>query len=192
MILDIREDMKEVNKMFRSLSGNIVPNAISGAINKTLTSVRAEAARNIKKEVNMKVGQIKKSIIIVKSNKKRLVGHYIVIPANEGKGLNLIEFVKSSRRNTTAFRKKQGVIARAWEKEKLYKNAFIGKAKSSGKLLVYKRDKSKASGVKALPAASIPSTYFKKEILNSINKFGKATFTKKLQQEINFRLSKLR
>ncbi len=192
MRLDIRSDMKEVNNMFKSLSSGIVPNAISSAINKTLTSVRAEAAREIKSEISLKIGQIKKSIIIKKSRPKNLSGYYVVIPANEGRGTNLIEFVTPSKRTTTAFRKQKGVTAKAWNQAKLYRGAFIGRGKSSGKLLVFKRDKRRTSGVKALPAASIPATYFRRKVLAKIDKVGRNTFSNKLQQEINFRLRKIR
>lgn len=73
-MIEVQYDKAQIMRLERRLSSmpQKVPVVLSRAINKTATFARAGAAREIKKEANIKIGDIKKSMGLTKANRSRL------------------------------------------------------------------------------------------------------------------------
>lgn len=88
MRLDVRSDLKEVEALFREL-GPGVQRAAARALNDTIRTVRAEGARAIKREHRgMKIGDIKRAMVMKQAFPKRLQASVDV----EGKPLSFTLF----------------------------------------------------------------------------------------------------
>ena len=73
MRLDVRADVKGAQRFVRELDKRAVPRAAARAMNDTITTVRAEGAREIKKRhPQLKIGDIKHEMKVTKANQYQL------------------------------------------------------------------------------------------------------------------------
>lgn len=117
----------QLKKKLTFLELKAFPRAMSKALNRTATTVRAEQARAIKESMGLsRVGDVKKRISIRKARPNRLVARL----EYKGRPLNLIAF--------KARQLKAGVRHQAWGNKRTIAGAFIVEA-SNGKRLVFIR-----------------------------------------------------
>lgn len=196
--LDIKADLSAIRRQLRSLSSDILPKAAATALNKTAVNVRTEASRSISKQTGMKVGAVKKRIIIKRARRMALIADVI----GRKYAPNLINYVRKSQANTRSFRRKkgrgknrafahEGVIARAWNKRKVYDGSFIGRSKA-GKLLVFAREGDERKPIKPVYGPSLPRTFIKKETEKVMRAVAQRRWVINIEREVRFRLSKLR
>lgn len=92
--LDVRSDLREVEKLFKYL-GPGVAKAASRALNDTITTVRAEGAREIKrKHKALKIGDIKREMKLGRATRQLLSAG----TSTTGKPLPLQHFAPSSKK----------------------------------------------------------------------------------------------
>lgn len=73
--LDIRADVRQVQRLYSNLKKSAVRKAAARAINDVIITVRAEGAREIKKaHPALKIGDIKNAMFMRKANRLTLVG----------------------------------------------------------------------------------------------------------------------
>ena len=94
---------------------------------------------------------------------------------------NVIEF---SARQT-----KKGVSAKVWGKRRVYKHAFIGSGKNSGKQLVFKRLKG-SKRIKALHGASLPREFERQDMEKIFKKKIKTRFPILFKRAVEFQMLK--
>jgi len=99
-----------------------------------------------------------------------------------GKVANVIEF---SARQT-----KKGVSAKVWGKRRVYKHAFIGSGKNSGKQLVFWKSKRNPKKLKALHGASLPREFHRGDMEKIFNKKIKTRFPILFKRALEFHLMK--
>ena len=189
LVLDIKLDVKEVKRYLNRVQHGAVDKAAARSINRTASKVQTISRREVAKQIGLAQKKFKKNLAIsVKANKNRLFAKV----AAKGKEFNLIEWVTPAKKKVGAFRKKHGVIAKPYRKKKEYKGAFIGRGKSSGKLLVFKRLNQKRSSIKAMYGPSVPKTFIQKEIVKQMNKVAEKTWKKEFDQNLKYYLGKIK
>jgi len=185
--LDVTADIKDVTKMLKGLNTKTEA-AASRALNKTIASAKTQATRTISKETGIKPQKkVREVLVVSKARRTKLVA---VLEAKP-RVFNLIEFVSPSRRNSRSFRKNSGVTAKAWGRSKLYPRTFVGRGRSSGKMLVFKRTSSKPSVPKEVKGPSVPRSFVQRKIQQAIVRRAEEQWLKNYQHEINREISKI-
>ena len=91
---------------------------------------------------------------------------------------------------------KKGVSAKVWGKRRVYKGAFIGSGRNSGKQLVFARTsgatKSGKIRIKALHGASLPREFHREDMEKIFNKKIKKRFPILFKRALEFHLMKAR
>lgn len=186
--ISVTFDVKKVTRQLNRIERKLIPKATVTALNRTAKNVESTAIKEIAKETGIKRKAVKKQIKIFRAGKARL----IAIVKASGRATNLIEFITSAKTNTKAFRKKVGVIAKAWGKKKEYRGTFIGTGKSSGKFLVYARTSKSREPIKAIYGPSVPATFIKNTVDKAMRKVVNTRFPIHFNQALRFYIGKLR
>jgi len=187
-----RIEIKGLDSLQRKLTAierQGLPTAGVRALNRTATTVRASASRDIAREMGLPVSPVKKKIVIRRARKNRL---YAVVRAS-GRPISLIQFAARQVR--------KGVSAKAWGKRKLYKGAFIARAKThkadeielrGTSEQVFVRKRSARLPIKKLWGPSIPRTMADETILKEIARTIDTTLPKRLEHELRAYVQRLR
>lgn len=124
--ISIKDDLPKLQRQLRAIPA-AVPRVTTYALNRTATTVRAEAARAIKAEYSYwKIGLLKRGMRIVKANFKRLVAQVIA----SGRAVPISKLVASVRQTSTGA--KAGRLT--------YRGAFVARMRS-GHVGIFRRGK---------------------------------------------------
>jgi len=85
---------------------------------------------------------------------------------------------------------KRGVSAKVWGKRKIYRGAFIGGGRNSGKQLVFKKSKDDPKRIEALHGASLPREFDRQDMEKIFNKKIKTRFPILFKRALDFHLMK--
>ena len=96
--------------------------------------------------------------------------------------LNLIEF--------NAKQTKRGVSAKAWGNRKIYRGAFIGGGRNSGKRLVFKKLKDNPKRIEALHGPSLPREFHRQDMEKIFKKKIKTRFPILFKRAVEFHMLK--
>ena len=107
--------LEDIEQTLAGVAGGL-PKAQSAAINRTLTHVRAVAARQIKKHINLPIARIKEAI----TRKKATPGHPVGIVRFSRKPVPLIDYGATDNRPNGV-----SVTARRDQGRQQFKHAFI-------------------------------------------------------------------
>ena len=87
---------------------------------------------------------------------------------------------------------KKDVSAKVWGKRKVYRGAFIGSGRNSGKQLVFKKRKNAPKRIEALHGASLPREFERQDMAKIFNKKIKTRFPILFKRALEFHLMKAR
>ena len=133
-----------------------------------INQVGAEVFTQAKKELAGATG-LKQNIVAKKIKKdKARKGDETYSIHIKSRYLNVIEF---GARQT-----KKGVSAKIWNNRKIYKGAFIGSGRNSGKQLVFKKSKRNPKRIEAVHGASLPREFERQGMAKIFNKKIKTQF----------------
>ena len=85
---------------------------------------------------------------------------------------------------------KKDVSAKVWGKRRVYKHAFIGSGKNSGKQLVFGKTRGNPKKLKALHGASLPREFHRQDMEKIFNKKIKTRFPLLFKRALEFHLMK--
>lgn len=186
-VLDIKLDVEEVKKQLHYVKNKAIDKAAARSINRTASKVRTISRRAVSKQMGLPQKKFKQAVdISVKANPRSL---FAQIKA-KGKEFNLIEWVTPAKKKVGAFRKKKGVVSKPYGKRREYRGAFIGRGRSSGKLLVFMRTSKKRNSLKAMYGPSVPKTFIQKEIIKAMRNVARKTWQKEFANNLKYYLSK--
>lgn len=190
----IRADLHHVELALASVK-NGVPRAANRAINRTLTTVRADAARRVAADIGgLPINEVRKALVVTKSRFSTLRGVITIT----GRRIPLIK-LRPSPSEPPSRGKGQGVsYVGAGGGRVRIPDAFIVRLRS-GHVGVFKRRppsvrKSAGAWSKNLPLTkelegpSIPRVAAKRSILTALKTLGQTTLARNLQSEIRFLL----
>ena len=104
-------------------------------------------------------------------------------------------FIKSRYKNVIEFgakKTKKGVSAKIWGKRKIYRGAFIGGGRNSGKQLVFKKSKRNPKRIEAVHGASLPREFERQGMAKIFKKKIKTRFPILFKRALDFHLMKAR
>ena len=180
MEVKVKSNMKDVMRTLRTVQKKYVAKALVTALNKVGAEVVTQAKRELKDATGLKAGVIGKKI---KKDKARKGDETYSIHI-KSRYLNAIEF---GARQT-----KKGVSAKIWGVRKVYRGAFIGSGRNSGKQLVFKKSKRNPKRIEALHGASLPREFERQGMAKLFNKKIKTRFPILFKRALDFHLMKAR
>ena len=170
--------MKEAMRNLRDVPRKYVQKALVTSLNKVGAEVVTQAKRELKDATGLKAGVVAKKI--KKDKARRGDEEYSIFI--KSRYLNVIEF---GARQT-----KRGVSAKVWGKRKIYRGAFIGGGRNSGKRLVFKKRKDNPKKIKALHGASLPREFERQDMAKIFNKKIKTRFPILFKRAVEFQMMK--
>ena len=161
--------------------GNVPRKYVQKAMVTALNKVGAEVVTQAKKELAGATG-LKQKVVNKKINKDQArKGDHTYSISIKSRYLNAIEF--------GAKQTKKGVSAKIWNNRKIYKGAFIGSGRNSGKQLVFKKSKRK-KGIEAVHGASLPREFERQDMKKIFNKKIKTRCRILFKRALEFHLMK--
>jgi len=186
----IRADLRHVELALADLKHG-VPRATTRAINRTLTTVRAAAGREVAADLGVPVRQVTAAMVITKARFTTLRGVISVT----GRRIPLINLKATGPEPSRG--KGQGVSYSLGGQRRRIGSAFIATLRS-GHRGVFRRigtsaRRSRGAWSPNLPIVelkgpSIPRVTAKRSILNALKTLGQTTLVRNLQSEIRFLL----
>jgi len=198
-IIDITVDIKQAKKKLKGFE-KVVDRAAKSALIKTAKSAKSFTVRSMAANTGLTAKVTRKYI---KLNISVGSGGLSAVIKPTKRHPNLIEFMSSAQINRALIRKGKkggrvrplgkGVRAKSWGKSKIYEGAFVGRGKSSGKLLVYARKgEGRNSRIKALPGASPFIEFQRPDFYDILKVVTKAQFKKNFERNIRFFMRNIR
>lgn len=173
--ISYKKELERVSRDLDDLQRKYVPRAANRTNNSVAVTARKEAVSELKDEMGkatgLSAGGFRKSLDIKRSTVRTLRAE---ITAN-GKPLPLIRF--------GARKAAKGVRAKAWNKRKLYKGAFIAKM-PNGKRGVFKRTSKKRLPIKELYGPGIPSTFLERPVQDALQRVINKTWRPRFQRDL--------
>ena len=179
MEVKIKNNMKQALKDLGYVHKKYIPKAMVTALNKVGKEVVTQAKRELKEATGLKAGTVAKKI--TKDKARRGDEEYTI--RIKSKYLNLIEF--------NARQTKRGVSAKAWGNRKIYRGAFIGSGRNSGKKLVFKKVRG-SKQIRAVHGASLPREFHRQDMESIFKKKIKTRFPILFKRAVEFHLMKAR
>lgn len=185
--VSVRQEIKAAVLRLEAKSRGLIDASTVRALNRTATTVRKEAAKQIRERYNIKAKAIKRQLHIIRATRQRLVAE---IRAS-GKRIPLIEFVVGRR--TPGARRRGGVKARITKKVVAYRHAFIaqmpnahiGVFERSGKF--GRRGKAKLEKIRQLVGISIPKAMTEKSVNAALARIAAERFKVEFERDLRFR-----
>lgn len=183
MELNVRSDVAEVLRMLDETQRHIVPKAAARAINKTMTTVNAQVARDIKKDIGGKlsISEIKAGLTKTKANPKQLYASLMA----KGRRIPLIKIDPSASQDAS------GVNYKTGKGRGHIPHAFIATMKNGHKG-VFKRKGHPRLPIQELHGPSLPKVFTNDVIMQAIEQIASERWIKTFLHEIDFELSKFR
>ena len=173
--ISVRSTIRSATLQLEARARGAVDASTVRALNRTATTVRAQASRKIRERYNLKAGVIKAQMKVLKATRSRLVAQIVAA----GRRIPLIEF---SARQTG-----KGVTARVTRARRLYRGAFITTMRS-GHTGVFLRLGPERLPIKQLVGISIPKAMAERRIHAALAKLAAERFAIEFVRDLRFRL----
>lgn len=188
-IVTVKHNLDSVVLAYGDLADKLVNQAAVRALNSTATTVRAEAARKIGREYNIKIGAAKSQMTITRANRGRVKA---LITAS-GRPIPLVEFDARPTGPHSGGPKGRDVSVKIKGQRKLVRAAFIATMKG-GHRGVFVRVASGKGGarlpIKELFSLSLPAAFSQKQIMDALLSVASERFAETLRQEMRYVLLK--
>ena len=178
MEVKVNSNFKKALRDIGNVPRKYVQKAMVTALNKVGAEVVTQAKRELKEATGLKAGVVAKKI--KKDKARRGDEEYSIFI--KSRYLNVIEF---GARQT-----KRGVSAKAWGKRKIYRGAFIGGGRNSGKRLVFKKLKDNPKRIEALHGPSLPREFHRQDMEKIFKKKIKTRFPILFKRAVEFQMLK--
>ena len=178
MEVKVNSNMDRAMRGLWNVKTKYIQKALTTSLNKIGAEVFTQAKRELRDATSLKAGVVAKGL---KKDKARKGDETYSI------------FIKSRYKNVIEFgarQTKKGVSAKVWGKRRIYKGAFIGSGRNSGKQLVFGKSKRKKNKLKALHGASLPREFHRGDMEKIFNKKIKTRFPILFKRALEFHLLK--
>jgi len=180
MDIAVKNTIKQAMKNVKFVHQQYIPKALVTALNKVGAEVATQAKSELAGATGLKAGVVAKKI--QKDKARRNDNTYSIFI--KSRYLNVIEF---GARQT-----KRGVSANVWGKRKIYRGAFIGGGRNSGKRLVFKKLKDDPKRIEALHGPSLPREFHRQDMEKIFKKKIKTRFPILFKRAVEFHMLKAR
>ena len=178
MEVKVKSNMKQALRNLGTVHKKYVQKALVTALNKVGAEVVTQAKKELAGATGLKQNVVAKKI--KKDKARRGDEEYSIFI--KSRYLNVIEF---GARQT-----KRGVSANVWGKRKIYRGAFIGGGRNSGKRLVFKKLKDDPKRIEALHGASLPREFHRQDMEKIFKKKIKKRFPILFKRAVEYQMLK--
>lgn len=175
--IDVRHNLKEIEISLGRLADNLRNKALVRALNRTATTIRAEAAREIRAEYNLTVGEIKGQMRIENASTAQLRSRVIV----SGRPLSLSDFNPRQNAKGVAVTIKRG-------QRKTISHAFLLNRPGGSPVMV--RVGKARLPIKKLFTLSLPSAFTNDKVMAALKRVAAKRFPEAFAQEARYYLNK--
>lgn len=177
--LDVRADIRGAQVFLRDLSQQGTKRATARALNRTAITVRAEAARLLKKKRDLPIGQIKGAMRIRRATTRFLQSSVVV----SGKPISIRHFARHGKRGVTV-RIEQG--GKRTQLRRFGNKAFINPKWRPG--VFVRRGKSRLPIQAWAPVPGLPTVLVQNNIVAAIRGVVGVTFKKRIAEEMRYEI----
>lgn len=175
--MDIRADIRGIERMLGNLAREVLPKAATRAVNKTLRPVQSTAVKAIAKDLGVKQKFVRKATRVKRANFSNLNGF---VEAT-GKRLPIIQIDPRAKQNAS------GVSYKSQGQRKQIPHAFLVRTKS-GHEGVFKRVGNPRLPISELRGPSIPKVFLENVIIKAMDNTANVRWLKNFNHEVNFEL----
>jgi len=178
MEVKVKSHMDKAMRGLWNVKTKYIQKALVTSLNKIGAEVFTQAKRELRDATGLKAGVVAKGM---KKDKARRGDEEYPI------------FIKSRYKNVIEFgarQTKRGVSAKVWGKRKIYRGAFIGSGRNSGKRLVFKKLKDDPKRIEALHGASLPREFHRQDMEKIFKKKIKTRFPILFKRAVEFQMMK--
>lgn len=183
-------------KAWKSLTEKQIQSAAARALNRTATSVRAEASTMIREEVKLKAGDVKAVLDVTRVSPRQPLSRMVAFLTIRAKSIPLVSFGARPKVVKTPAGKRIGVTVQVKKERKLVEGGFIAKMKS-GRTGVFRRGGKAGYSpdaprlpIRHLLSTSVVDIARGKGFLAKLEAYARATFRKNLERELKYQLQK--
>lgn len=159
---------------------NGMPRAVTRAINRTLTTVRAQAARDVAADIGVPIRQVADRMVITKARFEVPAGRIRI----SGRRLRLIDLRASGPEPSRG--KGRGVSYSLGGARRRIERAFIATMRSGHRMVAKRKPGAPRLPIVELYGPSIPRVAGKKAIRDAMHALGLKTLERNLQHEVRF------
>ncbi|MFP7469997.1 phage tail protein [Niallia taxi] len=172
-----RQMLEDVQSRLGGMS-NKAPNAITSALNRTLTNIASNVSKEVRKEYNIKASDVKQTITKTKASRSNMTA----LVVSKGNLVPLDRFKVSPRAVQPKRKKPIKVGVKKDGGLKTTVGAFVSDING---IKVFQREGRKRLPVKRLFGPSVPQMLGNDEVVNRINQEGALMFNNRIDHEIN-------
>lgn len=186
MQISVKADVRSAKLFLSELDpghGRGVNRATSRALNKTATSVRAEAARMMKKKRDIPVSEIKQQMSIKRATVRKLEAVVVV----SGRPISIRHFARHGARGVTV-RIEQG--SKRTRLSRYGNKAFVNPVWRPGVFI--RKGKKRLPIVAWPPVPGLPSVFLQDHIVAAMKRLVRDVFPRRFNEEMNYEINKAR
>ncbi len=185
--ISLEAEIEGYTKYLTKLQREAIPRSTNSALNKTAGNVRTAIARYIAQETGLKVGEVKREAIIIRSNFRTL--RALVI--GKGRAVTLRRFISPSKRRVGAFRNQDGVVANPWRRRRVHRGTFLIAGKNHGQVIPVKRAGKGRKQLKALYGPSMRVEFGRPAAVELMRSTARARFKINFEHDLGRNLARL-
>lgn len=182
--IDVRADIRSAQVFLRELAGERgTARATSRSLNRTATTVRAEAARLMQKKRALRIGVIKNAMSIKRSTAVDLVA----IVTTSGRPIPIRHFANMGQRGVTARvvpGSKRVLLRRRGNK------AFTTPHLGGGTTVFVRQGSGRLPIVKWPAVPGLPTVFVQGHIVRALKAIVSSVFPRRFREEMNYEISK--
>lgn len=176
LVIDVKTDLRQTALNLRVTAGKVIDAAAVRALNRTATTVRAEASRRIRERYNLKAAVIKEDLRIWRAQRGRLESQVIA----RGRPIRLIDFGARQVKTGVSVQVVRG------RGRKTIGGAFVARMKS-GLVGVFERRGKARLPIDQLYSIGVPAMFSQQQILKALRGVAGDRFRRELARELKFR-----
>jgi len=177
-LLDVKLDVREVERMLGAAAHQVMPRATTSALNKVARSAQSLAVKVIAKDIGITQKTVREHLVIHKANFRNL---FSSVEPRSGKRVPLTRLKPRQTR--------KGVTYRSRGKRKLVPGAFIATMPSGGRIVVKRRGRARLP-IDEPKGVSINHVFIKERIHRALLQVAKERWNKVFPQEVRHFLRK--
>lgn len=189
--VDVRADIKKV-QIFLKATEQGTKRATARALNRTATTVRAEAARMLQEKRNLPISIIKRAMRIVRATVGRLTASVVV----SGRPISMRNFSRLRfERMGGKITGISGISAKILKADR-YKllqrhgnKAFTNPKIGGGLPIMYRRGKSRLPISSWAPVPGLPTVLVQRKIADALRAVASAMFRERIKAELNYEIN---
>jgi hypothetical protein len=181
--ISVKADIRRATAFLRAVEKSVVPRATARALNRTATSVRAEAAREMQKKRALRIGVIKGAMFMKRASTKNLTATVGV----SGQPIPIRHFARVGIRGITV------TIQKGSKRRLLQRNgnkAFTNPRLGGGLSIFVREGKKRLPISKWRPVPGLPHVFVQNAVLNALRRVVDRVFPPRLEHELKYEISR--